>query len=77
MRKKLEDFFFFFFSIDANQTSLDQTDIYSLEKIYSKILHEQSARHNQLLHVREQLNHLAELLLHENLFYLPYLLIPN
>lgn len=65
---------------------MDQSDLHSLEQIYSKILHEskydsvseeKQYRFNQLLHIREQLNHLADIFLQENLFYLPYLLIPN
>lgn len=52
-----------------------------LEQVYFRILNqyknEKTFRCNQLLHIREQINHLTDLLLQENLLYLPYLLIPN
>jgi hypothetical protein len=75
--------FFFFLSLDQSNSIIDQNELISLEQVYLKILHqetnsyEQPYRFNQLLHMREQLTHLTKLLLEENLFYLPYLLIPN
>ncbi len=72
--------------LDQTNLTIDQNDLIPLEQVYSKILHqyenetnayEKPYRFNQLIHIREQLNHLTELFLKENLFYLPYLLIPN
>ncbi|CAF2353757.1 unnamed protein product [Rotaria sp. Silwood2] len=70
---------------DKINTTIDQNDLILLEQVYLKNLHEYenqtlsckaAHRFNQLLHIREQINHLAELLLKESHFYLPYLLIP-
>ncbi len=76
----------FIFVLDQLNSTVDQKDLISVEQVYFKILHqyenernsyEKPYRFNQLCHIREQLNHLTDLLLKENLFYLPYLLIPN
>ena len=76
----------FFFLADQSNSKIDQNELISLEQVYLKILHqyitemiphEQAQRFNQFLHIREQLNHLTESFLQENLFYLPYLLIPH
>ncbi|CAF1147913.1 unnamed protein product [Rotaria sordida] len=70
---------------DKTNKTIDQNDLISLEQVYLKNLHEYeneirsckaTYRFNQLLHTREQINHLTELLFKESHFYLPYLLIP-
>lgn len=73
--------FLILFILDQSNSTINQNDLVSLEQVYFKILHqyenEESYRCNQLLHIREQINHLTELFIQENLFYLPYLLIPK
>ncbi|CAF0835228.1 unnamed protein product [Rotaria sp. Silwood1] len=70
---------------DKTNTTIDQNDLISLEQVYFKSLHEyenelvsckSTYRLNQLLYIREQINHLTELLLKESHFFFPYLLIP-
>lgn len=67
--------------LDSSNQTIDQNYLISLEQIYLKILQEhiqdKPYRFNQILHIREQSNHLSELLVRENLFFLPYLLIPH
>jgi hypothetical protein len=88
VKTKFSSFFYkiVFLFLDQSNSKIDQNDLISLEQVYLKILHryinesnsyENPYRFNQLLHLREQLNHLTKSLLQDNLFYLPYLLIPN
>ncbi|CAF1241933.1 unnamed protein product [Adineta steineri] len=71
---------------DQTNKDINQNDLITLEQVYFKSLHQcenetysydQQHRFNRILDIREQLNHLTQLLLQTNQFYLPYLLIPS
>jgi hypothetical protein len=77
------------FSLDLFDSFLDEstkTNLNSLEQSYFKILHtyeintfssEQPYRFNRLLHLSEQIHLITQILITNQHFYLPFLLIPN
>jgi hypothetical protein len=67
-------------------SSVDQRDLKLLEEIYIKILHQyenetfpsdQMCRFYQVLDLREQIHRMADALVRNNHFYLPFLFIPR